>query len=199
MTWRGVYSGATTYATNDAVSYQGSAYIATEGTTGVAPKTTAPWSVLVTLVPASVSASFVPTVGAPTNGVLVANTLYLQPIFVPYAATLTGVVWGNNETVTGNVIGSLYSAGLERAAKTTSVVMAGAYNTQAQAFESTYAAAAGVYYIGFQASSASAKFNKREIMGQWSAQAQGGFAAPATISALTAPGTGSTSPEVGTY
>src|ERR1035438_9609604 len=44
MTWRGVYSGATTYATNDAVSYQGSAYIATEGTTGVAPKTTAPWS-----------------------------------------------------------------------------------------------------------------------------------------------------------
>lgn len=50
VVWRGVYSGATTYATNDAVSYNGSAFIATAGVTGTAPGTaaspTSPWQVL---------------------------------------------------------------------------------------------------------------------------------------------------------
>jgi hypothetical protein len=50
VVWRGVYSGATTYATNDAVSYNGSAFIATAGVTGTAPGTSgapvSPWQVL---------------------------------------------------------------------------------------------------------------------------------------------------------
>ena len=51
LNWRGTYSNATTYATNDAVVYNGSAYIATAGTTGVNPGTpgspNSPWNLLV--------------------------------------------------------------------------------------------------------------------------------------------------------
>lgn len=50
LVWRGVWSGSTTYATNDAVYYQGSAFIATAGVTGTAPGAVAspnsPWQVL---------------------------------------------------------------------------------------------------------------------------------------------------------
>lgn len=41
LVWQGAYNSGTTYAINDAVSYQGRAFIALAGTTGVAPPTTA--------------------------------------------------------------------------------------------------------------------------------------------------------------
>ena len=50
LNWRGAYSNTTTYAANDAVQYNGSAFIATAGTTGVNPGTPASpgtnWSLL---------------------------------------------------------------------------------------------------------------------------------------------------------
>jgi hypothetical protein len=50
LVWRGVYNNATTYGTNDAVSYGTSSFIATSGTTGVLPGTpvapNAPWNLL---------------------------------------------------------------------------------------------------------------------------------------------------------
>lgn len=50
LVWRGIYSNATTYATNDAIQYNGASFIATAGTTGVTPGTSgspnAPWQLL---------------------------------------------------------------------------------------------------------------------------------------------------------
>lgn len=45
LVWKGVYSATTDYAEGDAVSYAGRSYIATDGTTGVAPPS-APWDAL---------------------------------------------------------------------------------------------------------------------------------------------------------
>lgn len=51
LVWRGTWSGATTYATNDAVFYSGSGFIATAGVTGTTPGTSgspnSPWQALV--------------------------------------------------------------------------------------------------------------------------------------------------------
>ncbi|MGB4768214.1 MAG: hypothetical protein WBP22_03060 [Candidatus Saccharimonas sp.] len=82
MVWRGAYSNTTTYAANDAVSYNGSSFIATAGVTGVNPGSpsvpTAPWNTLSqigtaggTIVPVSrlwVSSTLTPSATANTNG-----------------------------------------------------------------------------------------------------------------------------------
>ena len=46
MNWRGTYSNSTTYAVDDAVTYNGSAYICTLGVTGTAPPSAMYWSLL---------------------------------------------------------------------------------------------------------------------------------------------------------
>jgi len=78
MNWRGVYSNSTTYGVNDAVSYNGSAYITSAGTTGVNPGTpsspTSPWTLVASIGATGPASSGVAGVVSPSNLGLLAWT-----------------------------------------------------------------------------------------------------------------------------
>jgi parallel beta-helix repeat protein len=151
-------------------------------------------------VPATVGTCFTPAVGAPSNINPVANLLYVQKIFIPFATTLTGIAVGNNSNQTGNVLVALYSSTGTEVAHSVSTAGSGGYESQPVPFTATYAAPAGVYYIAIMFSSATALVNTNEVKGPSNSAAQGSFALPSTI---TPPGTFTTTPgsypEVGTY
>jgi len=137
--------------------------------------------------PSTVGTSFQPIYGAPTTISPTANGLYIETIFVPFATTITGIVWVNNSTQAGNALAALFNSAGTELGVIASTALAGGFDSQIAAFSGgAIAVAPGVYYIGIMFSSASAVINTNQIMGPSSYAAQGTFAMPTTI---TPPGT----------
>jgi hypothetical protein len=218
LNWRGAYSNTTTYAANDAVELNGSAWIATAGTTGVSPNASGDgvtpgtnWNLLAQVgatgptgtgsTPATVTSTYMPAfVGTSSSGSPTANLLYIERIFIPYAATLSGGVWVNNSATAGNVLVGLYNASGTRVAATASTAAGNGYATAKAAFTAAYNAAAGVYFVGIMASSATEVWSIGYPVDLYATAAQGSFALPATITPPTTyTATGTLIPVVATY
>ena len=217
INWRGTYSNSTTYATNDGVFFNGSAWIATTGSTGVSPNPSGDsitaatgWSIVAQVgatgatgpsnIPSSVTSSFMPLYGAVGSGSPTVNLLYIQRIFIPFATTLTGIIWSNNSTVAGNILAGLYNSSGNKVAASASTSAGLGYSTAIGAFTSTYSASSGVYFVGIMASSASEIWNAGYAMGLVSTAAQGSFALPSSITVPTSySATNSLYPTVATY
>jgi len=85
------------------------------------------------------------------------NQVYFAQVVVPFAFVLTGVAYRLANTAAGNIRSALYNAAGERVANKTAnvAVSAGSNVTQGIAFDSTYSALPGVYYVALIFSTAS--------------------------------------------
>jgi hypothetical protein len=87
----------------------------------------------------------------------VLNTVYFAQVAVPFKFTLTGVAYRLANTAAGNIRSALYNAAGTRVAnKTSNVVVSGGSNvTQGVAFDATYVAEPGIYFVALVFSTAS--------------------------------------------
>jgi hypothetical protein len=178
MNWRGVYSNSTTYGVNDAVSYNGSAYITSAGTTGVNPGTpsspTSPWTLVASIGATGPASSGIAGVVSPSNLGLLAWTYdattqqgnvatgspFQGQIFGALvslnAGTVSSVtyrVWsaGTNLTTAENFVGLYTSAGsliASTADQTSNFQTAATYTV---AFTSPATVTIGLYYVALMA------------------------------------------------
>lgn len=117
------------------------------------------------------------------------NTMYISSIQVPQALTLTGITTYTAGTSSGNLIVMLYNSAGTLVASSASTAQSGSTgNAQQIAFSSTYAAAAGRYFIGVIASSATSTSQYVSSLAYSKVQFPGSFAAPGTITPPTTTG-----------
>lgn len=125
-------------------------------------------------------------VAATSKAFAATNSMIFVPVWIPVATTLTGIRYRKGTgTVAANVIGALYDSGGTRVANSATV----AQGTTASAvvtcaFTGTYAAAAGLYYVGVIGSSTSADFYgyaTNEFLGPATIATQGSFTTPASF------------------
>lgn len=136
-----------------------------------------------------------------------ANGMYFVPVQLPVAATLTGIKLKKGSSVTtANYIAGLYtSAGTKVANSATAGVAGGATAAVVVTlpFTATYAAAAGLYWVGIIGSSTSADaymYATTTFLGPSSYAAQASFAVPASFTPpATTAQTAVTAPWVTTY
>lgn len=120
--------------------------------------------------------------GAQTGvGTETANVLYLGSIQIPESVTLNGVYIYNGPTQVGNVLVSLYDANGNLVASSNSTASSGSYGVQAIPFTSSYAAAAGVYFIGVMPSSSSDTFWLICAFSASASYSQGAFTLPSSV------------------
>lgn len=130
----------------------------------------------------------------------VADTTYYSPVFIPWAVTLTGLVYWVGGTNSGNVAVALYNNSGTRVANRATGTAVGTTSTiQEVAFDSTYAAAAGRYWMGITFSSSSSASYKS---GHYTAVgAAAGPGSGANLTSITPPttATGLAVPVLATY
>lgn len=129
-----------------------------------------------------------------------ANRIYFTPVVVPHQCTLTGIVLHTGATASGNIRVALYNnAGTRVANRTTNVAQAAANNVQEVAFDSTYAAEPGRYWMAAIYSVNTATFSGATCFTATKAQTEGGFATPASFTPPTAVQATSSVPLMMTY
>lgn len=136
----------------------------------------------------------------------IANAMYWVAVVIPVACTLTGFRYRKGaSTVAANVIGGLYDAAGNRVAVSGTVAQGTTANAILTiAFGSTYAAAAGLYWVGLIASSTNVDFfgwQNDQYLGPGSTVTQGSFVTPSTFTppATTVQATAAVVPMVTTY
>lgn len=127
-----------------------------------------------------------PPSSSPASATATANTMYYQQILVLSRVTLTGFqILPNNSTGTCRV--ALYnSAGTKVADRTSaSATLGGALTVMKVAFDSTYVAAPGLYYVGVVFSSSSGQYIAAVPTGYNSSVAVGSYLTATSITPPT--------------
>lgn len=117
----------------------------------------------VSVFPTGAVAPTTTTTGTDTTPVV--TETYIAQVFVPVNATLTGVSLLNGSAVAGNVTAILYNADGQPIAQSASTAQSGTAAYQAFAFSApVQVQGPGVYYVGLQFNSTSARF-RTHILG----------------------------------
>lgn len=120
-----------------------------------------------TVFPTGGAAPMTTTTGTDTTPVV--TETYVAEVHVPANAVLTGASLLNGSAVAGNVTAILYNSDGVPVAQSASTAQSGTAAYQAFAFSTPFVAQGpGEYYLGFQFSSASARF-RTHILGVFAA------------------------------
>lgn len=121
-----------------------------------------------------------------TDTTPVTTETYIARVFLPVNATLTGVALLNGSAVAGNVTAILYDRNGVPVAQSASTAQSGTAAYQQFAFSSSYRAEGpGLYFVGFQFDSTSARF-RSHMLGQFTAFKKTGETY-GTATAITSP------------
>lgn len=128
------------------------------------------------------------------------TTLYqwIAPVVIPWGATLTGIAYYAGATATGKARSAIYdSTGATRLAnRTTDFTISGVNAFQKVAFDSTYAAPAGLYWMSLMWDTTGTTFFGSGSIGPSSFVLQASFVTPSSI---TVPTTAGITPVMTTY
>ena len=127
-----------------------------------------------------------PFLATSASAVLTSNHVYAAQIVVPPgpAAPITGICIGNGATATGNATMALFNSAGNQVAVSASTTITGTYTTQFIPFTGVYDAMPGVYSVAVIFSGSAAVFQVCSG-GPSSIQAQGSYAMPSSITALS--------------
>lgn len=129
-----------------------------------------------------------------------ANRIEFVPVVIPHMCTLTGIVYSVGGTSNGSVRVALYNnAGARVADRTTNVAQATANNLQEVAFNATYEAEPGRYWMAIIFSSGTGTRVGAQCFTATKAQTEAGFATPASFTPPTTVQATTTSPLMMTY
>lgn len=140
-----------------------------------------------------------PLIGPLQSLTLTANSLYYCTVKIPVSCSITGIQTRNDSPVSGNVLVTLYDAFTNQKGISASTAQAGTFNVQLVPFTSPVAATPGVYVIGFQIDNITGKLVTNTAMCPSNVAAQGGFAAPGTLTAPTIAQRATNIPVMATY